>query len=277
MQFSVIASGYGLVEGPTVDDAGRVYFSDVLGGGVYRVDPAADAGGHVETIVPKRRGVGGLALHADGGIVAGGRDVVRVADGVTTTVFSIDGLPGWNDFCTDAHGRLYAGALRFAVFDRAATPEPGELWRIDAAGRGVRLYGDIVHPNGVALSPDERTIYHSDTRARTVVVHTLLSDGTAAARRVIDTSSYGEPDGLTVDEAGAVWVALLGFGVARFTPDGTLDRRVEVPSTLVTSVCLHGHDMYVTTADNTLEPERRGCLLHTEVDVAGAAVHPARV
>jgi gluconolactonase len=273
MQFSVIASGYGLVEGPTVDPAGRVYFSDVLGGGVYRVDQS----GAVETVVPKRRGVGGLALHADGGIVASGRDLVRVADGITTTVFSIGGLPGWNDLCTDSRGAVYAGALRFAVFDRDATPVPGELWRIDTDGRGTCLYGDVVHPNGVALSPDERTIYHSDTRSHAVVVHALLPDGTATARRVIDTHEYGQPDGLAVDEAGALWVALLGFGVGRFRPDGTLDRRVEVPSNTTTSVCLHGHDLYVTTADNTVDPALRGCLLHTEVDVAGASVFPARV
>jgi xylono-1,5-lactonase len=273
MQFSVIASGYELVEGPTVDEDGRVYFSDVLGGGVYRVDQA----GEVETVVPKRRGVGGLALHAGGGIVASGRDLVRVADGTTTTVLSIDGLPGWNDLCTDSRGRVYAGALRFAVFDRDATPVPGELWRIDAAGQGTRLYADVVHPNGVALSPDEGTIYHSDTRSHAIVVHTLRADGTAGARRVIDTSAYGQPDGLAVDEAGGVWVALLDFGVGRFTPEGALDRRLEVPSTLVTSVCLHGHDMYVTTANNTEDPDRRGCLLHTDVDVAGAPVFPARV
>jgi gluconolactonase len=273
MQFSVIASGYGLVEGPTVDPDGRVHFSDVLGGGIYRVDLT----GEVTTIVPKRRGVGGLALHADGGLVASGRDIVRVHDSASTTLFSIDGLPGWNDLCTDARGRVYAGALRFAVFDRGATAVPGELWRIDNAGEAVCLYGDVVHPNGVALSPDQHTIFHSDTRSHAIVVHTLTADGTAEDRRVIDTSAYGQPDGLAVDEHGAIWVALLGFGVVRFTPEGRLDTRIEVPSNLTTSVCLDGHDCYIATADNTDDPSLRGCLLHTTVDVAGATVFPARV
>src|SRR5437764_1395418 len=49
-----LASGYGLVEGPTVDADGNLYFSDVLGGGVYRRAP----GGDITTVVPKRRGVG---------------------------------------------------------------------------------------------------------------------------------------------------------------------------------------------------------------------------
>jgi gluconolactonase len=272
MQFSVIASGYGLVEGPTVAGDGSVYFSDVLGGGVYR----AGTDGSVETVVPKRRGVGGLALHASGGIVASGRDIVRV-DGDTSTLFSIEGLPGWNDLCTDARGRVYAGALRFAVFDRDAAPVPGELWRIDAPGRATRLYGDVVHPNGVALAPDERTIYHSDTRSHAVVVHDLDDEGHAHRRRTIDTGAFGQPDGLAVDEHGAIWVALLGSGIGRFTPDGALDRHVAPPATMVTSLCLHGHDLYVATADNSEQPELGGCLLHTTVDVAGAPVHPARI
>ena len=116
----MLASGYGLVEGPTVDGDGNLYFSDVLDGGVYRRDPD----GEITTVVPKRRGVGGIALHADGGVVVSGRDIVHVREGENRTLFSIDGLPGWNDICTDAAGRVYAGSIRFAVFDPNATPEP---------------------------------------------------------------------------------------------------------------------------------------------------------
>jgi gluconolactonase len=276
MTFQLLASGYTLVEGPTVGPAGELYFSDVLAGGVYRLSP----GGEVETVVPKRRGIGGLALHADGGIVASGRDIVHVHHGETRVVCSIEGVAGWNDLCTDSTGRVYAGALRFAVFDPSATPVPGELWRIDLAGDAVALYGDIIHANGVALSPDDRTIYHSDTRSRAVVVHDLV-DEHATNRRIVDTAEFGEPDGLAVDESGAIWVAVLGgFGIGRFTPAGRLDRRVEVPATVVTSVCFAGddrRDLIVVTADNTDDPARKGCVLRTRVDVAGAPVFPARL
>ena len=115
-----LASGYGLVEGPTVDGEGNLYFSDVLGGGVYRRDPDGD----ITTVVPKRRGVGGIVLHADGGVVVSGRDIVHVRDGENRTLYSIDGVPGWNDICADSAGRVYAGSIRFAVFDPDATPVP---------------------------------------------------------------------------------------------------------------------------------------------------------
>jgi len=278
VHWETLAFGYGLVEGPTVDDDGGVYFSDVVGGGVYH----ADANGGVETVVPKRRGVGGLARHADGGLVCSGRDIVHVRGGETRVLFSIDGLPGWNDLCTDSAGRVYAGALRFMVFERDAEPVPGEAWRIDAEGDAVALYDDVLHANGIALSPDEHTIYHSDTRGHRVLVHDLDDDATVVgAPRVIDMSPYGDPDGLAVDEAGCPWVAVLGgFGVARLTPDGRLDRRVEVPATFVTSLCFggaDGRDVYVTTGDNTDDPARRGTVLRGRVDVAGAPVHPARI
>jgi len=275
--FETLASGFGLVEGPTVDADGGIVFSDVIGGGVHRLSPA----GAVELVVPKRRGVGGIALHAAGGLVLSGRDLVHVREGTTRTLFSIPDLPGWNDLCTDAAGRVYAGALRFAVFDAAAEPVPGECWRIDAAGQGTRLYGDVVHPNGIALSPDERTLYHSDTRRGVLVVHELAADGSARRRRELAVPGPGRPDGIAVDALGGVWVAIAGGGrVDRYLPDGTLERSLEVPASLVTSLCFAGadrRDLVVVSADHREEPGRRGSLFRTRVDVEGAPVAAARI
>jgi xylono-1,5-lactonase len=278
MEWETLTSGYGLVEGPTYAPDGSLYFSDVLGGGIYRLDAARA----VETIVPKRKGVGGLALHANGGVVCSGRDIIHVNRGETRVLLSIEGLPGWNDLCTDSHGRVYAGALRFSVFDPNARPVAGEAWRIGAPGDALMLYDGIVHANGIALAPDERAIYHSDTRSKRVVVHDLADDGSVfTGEHFFDTAAYGEPDGLAVDETGCLWVALLGgFGIGRFTPDGELDRRVEVPSTFTTSLCFGGddrRDLYVVTANNTEDASRRGSVLRGCVDIAGAPVFPASI
>jgi len=97
MEWEVLAHGYGLAEAPTVDVDGTLLFTDVLGGGVYRLGPNGD----VTTVVPKRRGVGGLAVHADGGIVCSGRDVIHVRDGRTRTVLHVDDVAGWNDLAID--------------------------------------------------------------------------------------------------------------------------------------------------------------------------------
>jgi xylono-1,5-lactonase len=271
----VLASGFGLAEAPTVEPGGALLFSDVLGGGVHRLD-----GSSVTTLVPKRRGVGGIALHADGGVVVSGRAIVHVRDGETRTILDVEGVAGWNDLCTDSAGRVYAGALRFAVFDPSATPVPGELWRIDTDGTATVLYGDVIHANGVGLSPDERTIYHSDSRANQVIVHDLTEDGAAIRRRAIDTAPYGSPDGLVVDERGYIWVAIIGsVGLACFTPDGELDTTLDLPSTLVTSLCFggdDGRDLFVTTG-NHADTALKGCVLHTRAPIAGARPPAARV
>ena len=273
--FETLASGYGLVEGPTWAPDGSLTWSDVLGGGVYR----RDASGAISTVVPKRRGVGGIALHAEGGLVLGGRDLVYVRDGASRTLFSLEGLPGWNDLCADARGRVWAGSVRFRVFDAGAVPVPGECWRVDGEGVASRLYDGVLHANGIALSPDERWLAHSDTRGRVLWAHALDADGNVSARRSFPVD--GAPDGLAFDASGCLWVAIADGGrVDRFTPAGRVDRSLEVPARVVTSVCFAGADLrelIVVTADHAREPERRGSVFRTRMDVAGAPVPLARI
>ena len=83
------------------------------------------------------------------------------------------------------------------------------------------------------------------------------------------------------DEEGAVWVALYGGGrVARYLPDGTLDRMLEVPARRVASLCFGGadrRDLYVATGDNANDRSLRGSIFKTRVDVAGLPTPMARV
>jgi gluconolactonase len=273
--FETLASGYGLVEGPTWAPDGSLYWSDVLGGGVYR----RDARGAITTVVPKRRGVGGIALHAGGGLVVGGRDLIHVKDGASRSLLALEGLPGWNDLCADARGRVWAGTVRFRVFDPDAKPVPGECWRLDAAGAGAPVYDGVLHANGIALAPDERWLAHSDTLRSVIWAHDLDADGNVSNRRSFRVD--GAPDGLAFDANGCVWVAIAGGGrVDRFTPAGRLDRSLEVPARMVTSVCFAGPDLrelVVVTADHTGDPALRGCVLRTRLDVAGAPAPAARI
>jgi gluconolactonase len=271
-----LAFGYHLVEAPRVDDAGNLYFTDVVGGGVFSRAP----NGSLTTVVPKRRGCGGLALHADGGVVVSGRSVVHVRDDETRTLLEVDGVVGFNDLTTDREGHVYVGSLRTGAFD-SGPRIAGELWRVDGQERATAVYGGVDFANGVGFSPDGRTIYHSNYSEGCVLAHDLDADGRAGNRRIFARVPSGNPDGLAVDETGAVWVALgSGGGVARFQPDGTLGEILDVPARFVTSLCFGGpdrRDLYLTTADNAEDPARRGTIFRTRAPVAGLVAPLARV
>ena len=157
-EVEMLSCGYGLVEGPRVDGDDNLYFSDVHRGGVYRRRPD----GTIETVVPKRRGVGGIALHTDGGLVISGRNICHVRDGETRVVFAPD-APGLNDLFVDGAGRVICGTIRSDPFSIEGPRTAGECWLIDADGIVTELYGDVALTNGIGLSPDGTVLYHSDT------------------------------------------------------------------------------------------------------------------
>jgi gluconolactonase len=173
---------------------------------------------------------------------------------------------------------VWAGSVRFRVFEPGAAAVPGECWRVEAEGRATRVYDGVLHANGIALSPDERWLAHADTRQRVIWAHDCDADGNVSRRRALPID--GAPDGLAFDADGCVWVAIAGGGhVLRVTPEGRVDRSLEVPARLVTSLCFGGDDLrelFVVTADHAGDPTLRGCVLRTRSDVAGAPVAVAR-
>lgn len=271
-----LAFGYGLLEGPRVDAEDNLYFADVPNGGVFCRRPD----GTIETVVPKRRGVGGIALHADGGLVISGRDISHVRNGESRQLATFDAL-GTNDLFVDAAGRVVVGTLKSNPFDMEGERTPGDCWRIDAPGQTTLLYGGIGLTNGIGYSPDGTVIYHADTTANAVVAHDVAADGSCGNRRNLVQRAGFQPDGLAVDEAGVVWVAEFGGGcVTGFGPDGSVVGTVPLPAKQITSVCFGGadrRDLYIVTADNTEDRARGGTVFRTRAQVPGVAVPLARI
>lgn len=179
------------------------------------------------------------------------------------------GMAGFNDLVTDDEGAILVGALRFRPMAGDA-PVPGEVWRIPPrrAGEPVPILDGVVWPNGIGLSPDAATLYVSDFSTGAVL--TAAADGTGR-RELCRVPDGCAPDGLAVDAGGDLWVALgPGGAVARFTPDGDLRERHDVPGAdFVSSVCFDGDDLLVATA---------GALLRwREVGATGRPVVPATV
>ena len=183
-------------------------FSDILGGGVHRWSPGT---GEVSTVVPKRRGVGGMVRHADGGLVLSGRDVIHVpararpaaghervrAEGwpASTTSPSTPTATWWWGGCASARS---PASRRCPASSSASRP---------TAATSAVLEG-VLWANGCAFSPDGGTFYGCDYHRGLVLAAERRDDGTYGPRRVVAVSPSGDADGMAVDETGALWVAL---------------------------------------------------------------------
>ncbi len=280
MQLETLACGYGLIEGPRVDERNRLYFSDVPNGGVYRRSPD----GTIETLIPRRRGVGGIALNAAGGIVCSGRSLICWDEATRTsrdlfTEWEGRALRGLNDLTVDAQGSVYVGSLEFDALS-ADKPIPGNLFRVDPPNRVTRLWEGIQITNGMGFSPDGKLLYHCDSATGAVWAYDVTADRRVKDRRVFGRVPEGWPDGMAVDAEGGVWVAVVRYGeVVRFKADGTLDRRIKMPAQMVTSLTFGGADMmdlYVVTADNTEDAARKGTIFRMRSDIPGLPVPKAR-
>lgn len=182
----------------------------------------------------------------------------------------VDSRIRFNDGKVDRDGRFLCGSMGLHA-------DPlGTLWRIDAAGGHAALADGIRISNSLCFSPDGRTLYFADSVERAVRAYDYPTDGTPGApRKLIDTSQWNSgPDGTTVDAEGYLWVALIfAAKIGRFAPDGTLDRLVDAPTDLPSSVAFGGDDLdtlYVTSIRDSgsgraiSKGERGGCLFAIE-------------
>jgi gluconolactonase len=284
MQFETLAYGYEFLECPRVDAENRLYFS-CSRNGVFR----RDLSGNIQRLF-ERTWVGGLALNRGGGLLVSGKTLALWNErdhSLKDIISEFEGspIPGFNDLVVDRAGNVFVGVMGFDIntFDPSrAKPPPGSLFRVSPTGVATRLHDGIMVPNGIGFSPDGKLLYLSDTMTHAVWVFDVTADHGVRDRRVFHHFADDElPDGLAVDVEGCVWVAVAkGKGeVVRLRADGTIERRVKVPSTFVTSVGFGGADLtelYVVTADNSEEPSRNGTVFRTRVDVPGLPMMPSQ-
>lgn len=271
---AILMRPHGLLEAPRFGAEGELVYSDALAGGLWEYTRS----GELRELLPKRRGIGGALAHAQGGWVVSGRSVLHVAsDGGQREILSDEEVCGYNDLGSTPEGGLLAGALRYRPLSGEA-PRPGALVELTPAGERRVLSEALTWPNGIACTPDGRTVYVSDYARAVVLIVVRGGDGGASD---FASAPSGSTDGLALDYEGGVWVALGGAGsVARFHADGSLDEVISLPAGFVSSLSFGGADMcdvLISTADNERQPELGGTLLLARSEVAGEPVPALRV
>jgi L-arabinonolactonase len=156
-----------------------------------------------------------------------------------------------NDGRAGPGGRFWVGSM---YEDTSAERATGLLHRVEADGSSTVVRDGIGVSNGLAFSPDGRTMYYADSPRQTVWAYDYDPDtGHQSAERVfVDYRDHpGFPDGASVDEDGCYWsAAVYGWALLRFTPDGRLDRQIELPVQKPTMPAFGGPDLrtiYVTS------------------------------
>ncbi len=267
---------------------GELLAVDILAGHVYR--DRVDDEGHLYRVrtyqLPGTVGAIAPVDEDEGWLLAAGRGFAYLSlDGAVRAIAEVAPADSrMNDAACDPQGRFWAGTL---ADDHHVGG--GALYRLTGTGEVELMLDGLTISNGLGWSLDGETMYLVDSGPG--VVHAFAFDGergTVSDGRVLVTvaEDVGAPDGMTVDAAGDLWVAIYGGGrVHRYSRDGELRQTLLVPAAQSTSCAFAGpglNRLYVTTAtEDWSEEERRadptaGLVYRLETDTVGRPAAPFR-
>ncbi len=220
----VLADGFEFLEGPRWRDD-RLWMSDFFGGQVFTV--GADGG--VETVVEVPGRPSGLGFLPDGTLLIVSmtdRRVLRLAAGELVCHAELGPLVTGdaNDMVVDAQGRAYVGNFGFDLWG-GADFRNANLVMVTPAGEAQVVAEDMAFPNGTVILPGDEVLVVAETFGHGLTAFDIASDGTLSNRREFaDLGDYG-PDGICLDQEGAIWVSALSKAerspTALFSPSAT--------------------------------------------------------
>ncbi len=232
-------------EGPVWDaEEKALYYIDILAQKVFRWDPVG--GGHRSWDVPEM--IGSMALRKSGGAIVALVSGIHTLDFETGAVAPFALLDPANPDVQLADGKVdRAGRFIFGTSHREMKEPLGGLFVLDIDGELRQIDDDIHLGNGPCWSPDNATLYHSDSLRHTIYAYDYdIETGSARGRRLFfDSSAYGPiPDGATVDAQGNLWVAICDGGVILcLSPDGEVVREIAMPVRLPASCMFIGDNL----------------------------------
>jgi len=208
--------------------------------------------------------VGSWAFRRQGGMLLSLQDGLysfNPVNGHTTRLLTLESdISGHrlNDGRADNLGRFWIGTMHDTV--RGAT---GSMYRVDPDLSVHKAFDQVDIPNSTVFSPDDKLMYFADSPAKKIWVFDFdLAEGRVFNRRLfVDCASdNGVPDGSAIDQDGCLWNANYGGGrIVRYTPQGNIDRIVQLPVTQPTCCTFGGPNLdtlYITTARQKLTQEQ---------------------
>jgi len=266
-----------LGEGPLWHpDEQALYWVDIEGHRFHRLTPATGQHEVFEVGLP----VGTLAFRQIGGLILATKNGFAYWDEDKQSLeFFNDPETDkpdarFNDGAVDRQGRFWAGTL--------GDGSNNNLYRLDPDGSLHTMETGLTVSNGIGWSPDNKTMYFTDSMPRMIYAYDFdAATGAIENRRpfIHTPDEPGVPDGLTVDSQGLIWSARWGgWKITRYDPDGKVEREIQVPAQRPTSCTFGGPDLnelYVTSAsvgidwlERVKQPEA-GNLFRIHVDVKG--------
>ncbi len=212
----VVAEGFQFTEGPVWTKQGELIFSDIPADTNYRAD---------KSIAFRPSGKSnGLTLDGEGRIIRcehGNRRVVRIEAGGSITVLAAEyagkKLNSPNDAVWHTGGIVYFTDPPYGLEGRTQEQPAQGVYAIQPDGNVVMVADDFIKPNGIALSPDEKTLYVADTEGNHIRAFGLSKDGRASGGQVL--CRVPTPDGIRVDTEGRIWATSIR-GVVVFDASG---------------------------------------------------------
>jgi gluconolactonase len=301
-----IAAVVCFLEGPAVDADGSVYFSDVAGNRIMKMDPKgqlsvfrADSGRTNGNCFDAK----GRLISCEGGEQGPGRRRIVRTDlktnkiDVLTEKYEGKRYNAPNDLCVDTSGRVwftdpYYGSDRAHLdmdvegvyrIDPVLAPDAGEVWKVTR----VLTQKQVQRPNGIAITPDDKTLYVIDSHPkpggnRKIWAFDVATDGTLDTQRLVYDFGKGRGgDGMKLDMDGNLWVAA-GISVKRgpgetldnppgiyvISPKGKLLNRIPIAENLITNLAFGGPErktLYVTAGKT---------VYRLQAPVSGYALYP---
>lgn len=273
----ILADGFKFLEGPRWHED-RLWVSDMFGGAVHTVDMQ----GRINTVAEVPARPSGLGFMPDGTVLISSmtdRTLLRMSGG--TLSVHADLTPhvtgDINDLVVDAQGRAYVGNFGFDLFGDAAF-QSATLVMVSPDGAATVVAHDLAFPNGSVIFAETGVLVVAESYGNRLTAFDIAEDGTLRDKRLFADLGDGDPDGICLDQEGAIWVSLVNQNAfARVRDGGEVTHRVSFENRLAVACQLGGPDgcsLFCLTTEGSWEDvaagRSRSRIDVVTVDVPGA-------